>query len=212
MVAGVPELDGRLPLCFYSTISRRAVSSTWADKYLIYQTLSGALDWLQLSKMHMPLQPPNTHLSPPVVIPTPLLFAECLICFHHVACTVPVLPSSIRAIYSPTAPAIWKMLLQVWTLAIKADMWFMACFIASAPLFPLGSPSSKETITHKPQLREAWSFELPFQPSRPGDAAFSSHPPCRSLHQLQAWGSPSMSLLQELSPVFKPMEKKHKLE
>lgn len=46
--------------------------------------------------------------------------------------------------------------------------------MASAPLFPLGSPSSQETISHKPQLREAWSSELPFQPSRPGGAASST--------------------------------------
>lgn len=100
MDAGVPDLDGRLPLHFYSTISRRAASSTWAYKYLIDQTLSEALDWPQMSKMHMF---PNTHLSLAAVIPTPVLSAACLICFHYAACTIPVLPSSVRAILPPNS-------------------------------------------------------------------------------------------------------------
>lgn len=84
----------------------------------------------------------------------------------------------------------------------------MVCFIESAPLFSPWSPSSQETISHKPQLRESRSFELPFQPSRPGGASSSSHLPSRALHQLQAQEHFSMSLPQEFPPVFKPMENK----
>lgn len=66
--------------------------------------VSGVLN-LQLSKVHMLLQPPNTHLSLPAVIPTPALSAACLICSHYAACTIPILPSSVRAIPPPNSPS-----------------------------------------------------------------------------------------------------------
>lgn len=104
MAAGVPDLDGRLPLYFYSTISRPDASSTWPDKYLLYRRLSGALDWLQLSKMHVssvPTQPSESTCWDPnpgiVCRVSDLLPLHCL---HN-----PNIPSSVRAMLRPNSPS-----------------------------------------------------------------------------------------------------------
>lgn len=158
MVAGVPDLDGRLPLCFYSTISRRAVSSTWADKYLIYQTLSGALDWLQLSKMHMLLQPPNTHLSVPVVILPSVLSAECLICFHYAACTIPILPSSVRAILQPNSPSNLEDASASMNVGHKSWHVIYGLFYSISSLIPPREPLLPRN--HNPQTTTEGSVEF----------------------------------------------------
>lgn len=156
--AGVPDLDGSLPLRFYSTVSRCAASSTWAYKYLLYLTLSGALDWLQLSEMHVLLQPPNTHLSLPAGIPTPVLSAGCLICFHSAAYTIPILPSSVRAILHTSSLCNLKDASTSMNAGHKSWHVIYSLFYGISSLIPPWEPLLPRN--HKPQTTTEGSLEF----------------------------------------------------
>lgn len=139
--------------------------------------------------MHMLLQTPNTHLSLPPLIPTPVLSVTYLIsCLHYAACPIPVLPSSVRAVPLPDS------LGNLEAASTNTDDGQQSQHLTYGLFYSISSsvPPQKPLLprNHKPQLKEAQRFELPFQPSRPGGAASSSHPPYEPLFQLQARGAP----------------------
>lgn len=129
--------------CFFPKLSSTSPGSLMCNSVLT----TG--DWPQLAKMHMLLQPPNTHLSSTILIPILILSIMCLIsCLHNVACPITILPSLIRVISLPNSLGNLEAATPNTHIGQKSSHWLTACFIASAPPFPLKTPSSQETINH----------------------------------------------------------------